>query len=95
MRSIASRGYDDLPGRRRWRCGQVSRGVLLELRIRPSAVPVCRRPCEASSHEGGHARAERRRELQFRELWMPRWAQGFRQKIEEITGEGVSLTASR
>jgi hypothetical protein len=32
---------------------------------------------------------KRRRELQFRELWMPRWAQGFRQKIEEITGERV------
>ena len=32
---------------------------------------------------------KRRRELQFRELWMPRWAQGFRQKIEEITGESV------
>ena len=30
---------------------------------------------------------KRRTELHFRELWMPRWAQGFRQKIEEITGE--------
>jgi len=29
----------------------------------------------------------RRAELQFRELWMPRWAAGFRRKIEEITGE--------
>jgi hypothetical protein len=31
---------------------------------------------------------KRARELQFRELWMPRWAHGFRDKIEEITGEG-------
>lgn len=30
---------------------------------------------------------KRRTELHFRELWIPRWAQGFRQKIEEITGE--------
>ncbi|HUB41119.1 MAG TPA: hypothetical protein VMA72_19940 [Streptosporangiaceae bacterium] len=29
---------------------------------------------------------KRPRELQFRELWMPRWAQGFRKKIEDITG---------
>ena len=30
---------------------------------------------------------KRARELQFRELWMPRWAHGFRDKIEVITGE--------
>lgn len=30
---------------------------------------------------------KRPRELQFRELWMPRWAHGFREKIEAITGE--------
>ena len=32
---------------------------------------------------------KRRAELQFRELWMPRWAAGFRNRIEEITGESV------
>ncbi len=32
---------------------------------------------------------KRRAELRFRELWMPQWAQGFRQKITEITGESV------
>lgn len=30
---------------------------------------------------------KRERKLQFRELWMPRWAHGFRDKIEAITGE--------
>ncbi len=30
---------------------------------------------------------KRRMELHFRELWLTRWAQGFREKIEEITGE--------
>ena len=30
---------------------------------------------------------KRRTELRFRELWIPRWAAGFRQRIEEITGE--------
>jgi hypothetical protein len=30
---------------------------------------------------------KRPRELQFRELWMPRWAHGFRNKIEAITGQ--------
>lgn len=30
---------------------------------------------------------KRRAEPQFRELWLSRWAQGFRGKIEEITGE--------
>ena len=29
----------------------------------------------------------RERKLQFRELWMPRWAHGFRDKIETITRE--------
>lgn len=32
---------------------------------------------------------KRRAELQFRELWMQRWADGFRQKIEQITGTNV------
>jgi hypothetical protein len=46
----------------------------------------------AASHILAQLRGEaknpkRARQLQFRELWMPRWARGFREKIEEITGE--------
>ena len=46
----------------------------------------------AASHILAQLRGEaknpkRARELQFRELWMPRWAGGFREKIEAITGE--------
>jgi hypothetical protein len=38
----------------------------------------------------GEAKNPRRRtELHFRELWMPRWAAGFRHKIQEITGESA------
>jgi hypothetical protein len=50
----------------------------------------------AASHILAQLRGEaknpkRPRELQFRELWMPRWARGFREKIEAITGEHVVL----
>ena len=30
---------------------------------------------------------KRAQELRFRELWLPKWAQGFRQRIEELTGQ--------
>lgn len=30
---------------------------------------------------------KRPRELQFRELWLPKWSRGFRLRIEELTGE--------
>jgi hypothetical protein len=45
----------------------------------------------AASHILAQLRGEaknpkRARELQFRELWIPRWASGFRDKIEAITG---------
>ena len=30
---------------------------------------------------------KRKRELQFRELWMPKWSQGFRQRLEALTGQ--------
>lgn len=30
---------------------------------------------------------KRRQELRFRELWIPKWAQGFRQRIAELTGQ--------
>lgn len=33
------------------------------------------------------ADAKRPRELQFRELWIPKWSQGFRRRIEELTGQ--------
>lgn len=30
---------------------------------------------------------KRPQELRFRELWIPKWSQGFRQRIEELTGQ--------
>lgn len=30
---------------------------------------------------------KRPQELRFRELWLPKWSQGFRQRIEELTGQ--------
>jgi hypothetical protein len=30
---------------------------------------------------------KRRQELRFRELWLPKWAEGFRRRLEELTGQ--------